>query len=228
MMSYTKVFKSEAEKQYWCIAEGREQVTYKNWEDILFLIPSKEAMLLNKDAVGSKIVNSFTHVNGGKNLFSKITEKLFFASPSKVTVSIMPGSHIEAAFEDAKNLMSAVNTVYGHFCVLIELNDFLIQRNNRVFEELTKTRKELLAFSEENQKLKTELSGALIKRKPILQPFPEEKQTQEESLAEEMEKKTQTPTEQIDTEPVHEEPKKEIKQIQVEENFVIAGETKIN
>lgn len=178
-MEYSKIFKSELEKQYWNIAQGTKKVSSENCDEIIFLLPSKDAMQMNKQYVGTKVLKVLNQALG-RPILSQWSEKVFLATPSQCTASVSRGSFVEDAFETSKEVMISINTLWGHYIVALETIEFLKNYLDSATEQLNK-----IETPEQLESLRKFLESQKMQRPRIIPIFPwAQQQTPEERMKE--------------------------------------------
>lgn len=177
-MGFSKIFKTETEKTYWSVAQGSQEIDYRNFEDILYLLPSKDTMLMSKNAMGQRILKSLRYLGAGPDFFTGI--KVFLNTPQNFNKNTIKFSSLESALEDTKQNMSDLNTLYGHYSVIVSMVHFLIKRGNYYLIEKEKMDKNyaelLLKYEDLKKKTETSVNNASANTGEILIKSKEEKE----------------------------------------------------
>jgi len=159
-MTQSKEFSSEAQRTYYMVAKKQAKINAQNFAKLQELQPSKENSVEIRNIIGKSLLNTLK-----QNDFPALTQrqkKAFIETPYEFEPKIHPQSPQYQIVENYKEIMMVVNEFYvGHYPVSLELQKFLVTRNNKLFsknEKIVSDGKEWVeSFKEHVDKIKKQI-----------------------------------------------------------------------
>lgn len=133
-MVQSKEFSSEAQRTYYLVAKNQAKINVNNFGKLKEFQPNKENSLELRNMIGRSLLEALK-----QNDFPALTqrqEKAFLETPYEFAPKLHPQSSQSRIVERYKDIMMVVNEFFvGHYPVSLELQNFLITRNNDLFSK---------------------------------------------------------------------------------------------
>lgn len=156
-MAQSKEFLNESHKLYYDVAKGMQLMTLANFGEVYALLPNSTTMMSNRDAVGKSLLKNLKNL--GFTDFSDRDLQQFVETPLNLKKRTFPGSELERAFDDTKDVQAIINELFGHYSVAVKIIDFLVERDHNNFNKNQTLLKEVASLQ---TKLATIESKALV------------------------------------------------------------------
>lgn len=133
-MSQSKEFSSEAEKTFYLVANTHAKVSVNNFAKLYEQLQSKKDSEEVRNTIGIRLLNSLER--SGFLTLSDRQRKIFQETPSEFRPKIHPGSPQKPIVENYIEIMKMCNVFFkGYYPVSLELQTFLLARNNDFFSK---------------------------------------------------------------------------------------------